>query len=213
MNAVTINNINIKNPDEWKYNKLTTVKGADGKDVTTTELLHTGMQRFNGADNRMVYSYSLYDNPDKNVKYAGDFVHYNGKNAVVLDNTSKGYGYTANITVNAQPVDDLMLMLAYTHTESKEVSGLPGSDPISTWQGLNTIDGSNYVDAQRSQYVVPDKVIASGLLHPLQTQRPASRHTPESVLFRLFFRRLQLLLHQRHERRRHQQRPDVYSER
>ena len=54
-----------------------------------------------------------------------------------------------------------MLMLAYTHTESKEVSGLPGSDPISTWQGLNTIDGSNYVDAQRSQYVVPDKVIAS----------------------------------------------------
>ena len=161
VNAVTINNINIKNPDEWKYNKLTTVKGADGKDVTTTELLHTGMQRFNGADNRMVYSYSLYDNPDKNVKYAGDFVHYNGKNAVVLDNTSKGYGYTANITVNAQPVDDLMLMLAYTHTESKEVSGLPGSDPISTWQGLNTIDGSNYVDAQRSQYVVPDKVIAS----------------------------------------------------
>lgn len=161
VNAVIINNINIKNPDEWKYNKLTTVKGADGKDVTTTELLHTGMQRFNGADNRMVYSYSLYDNPDKNVKYAGDFVHYNGKNAVVLDNTSKGYGYTANITVNAQPVDDLMLMLAYTHTESKEVSGLPGSDPISTWQGLNTIDGSNYVDAQRSQYVVPDKVIAS----------------------------------------------------
>ena len=55
----------------------------------------------------------------------------------------------------------MMLMLAYTHTESKEVSGLPGSDPISTWQGLNTIDGSNYVDAQRSQYVVPDKVIAS----------------------------------------------------
>ena len=45
VNAVTINNINIKNPDEWKYNKLTTVKGADGKDVTTTELLHTGMQR------------------------------------------------------------------------------------------------------------------------------------------------------------------------
>ena len=33
-----------------------------------------------------------------------------------------------------------MLMLAYTHTESKEVSGLPGSDPISTGQGLNTIE-------------------------------------------------------------------------
>ena len=28
--GVTINNINIKNPDEWKYNKLTTVKGGVG---------------------------------------------------------------------------------------------------------------------------------------------------------------------------------------
>ena len=97
---------------------------------------------------------------------------------VVLDNTSKGYGYTANITVNAQPVDDLMLMLAYTHTESKEVSGLPGSDPISTWQGLNTIDGSNYVDAQRSQYVVPDKVIASvGYYIPFRHKACFAAHT------------------------------------
>ena len=161
VNAVTMNNINVKNTEEWKYNKLTTTKGPDGKDVTTTEVLHTGMQRFNGADNRMIYSYSLYNNPDKNVKYAGDFVRYNGKNAVVLDNTSKGYGYTANITVNAQPVDNLGMMFAYTHTESNELSGLPGNDPISTWQGLNTIDGSNFSTVQRSQYVVPDKVIAS----------------------------------------------------
>ncbi|WP_300704234.1 TonB-dependent receptor [Bacteroides sp.] len=161
INAVTINNINIQNPDAWKYNKVTTTKGPDGKDVNTTELLHTGMQRFNGADNRMIYSYSPISNTDKNVKYTGDYVYYSGKNAVVMDNTSKGYGYTANITVNAQPVDNLMAMLAYTHTESKELSGLPGSDPVSTWTNLNTIDGPNFVDAQRSQYVVPDKVIAS----------------------------------------------------
>lgn len=161
INGVTISNINIQNSDAWKYNKVTTVKGADGKDVSITELMHTGMQRFNGADNRMIYSYSLYNNPDKNVKYTGDYVYYGGKNVVVLDNTSKGYGYTANITVNAQPVDNLMAMLAYTHTESKEISGLPGSDPVSTWTNLNTIDGPNYAMSQRSQYVVPDKVIAS----------------------------------------------------
>lgn len=157
INAVTINNVNIQNPDAWKYNKVTSAQDAKDK----TELLHTGMQRFNGADNRMVYSYSLFNNTDKNVKYTGDYVYYGGKNAVVMDNTSKGYGYTANITVNAQPVDNLMAMLAYTHTESKELSGLPGSDPVSTWTNLNTIDGPNFVDAQRSQYVVPDKVIAS----------------------------------------------------
>ncbi len=127
VNAVVINNINIKDPVANKW------------------------ERFNGADNRYIYPSDYY------------YQKVDGKvaNAVVLDNTSKGWGYTANITLNAQPVKDLNLMLAYTHTESKEVSGLPGSDPVSTWQGLLTIDGPNFGTTQRSRYVVPDKVIAS----------------------------------------------------
>lgn len=104
-------------------------------------------ERFNGADDRRIYP--------------ADYQYVKGTNAVVLDNTSKGYGYTANITVNTQPFDNLMVLLAYTHTESKEISGLPGNDPVSTWQNLYTVDGPNFGDVQRSQYVVPDKVIAS----------------------------------------------------
>ena len=121
INAVTTRNINIKGSEGW--------------------------QRFNGADNRLIYP--------------ADYQYNKGYNAVVMTNTSKGYGYTANITVNSQPVENLNIMLAYTHTESKEVSGLPGSDPVSTWQSMNTIDGPNFATMQRSAYVVPDKVIAS----------------------------------------------------
>ena len=119
--AVTLENINIKDPSNWEH--------------------------FNGADNRLIYP--------------SDYTYVSGKNAVVLTNTSKGHGYTANVTVNAQPVEDLNMMLAYTHTESKETSGLPGSDPVSTWQGMLTIDGPNFATVQRSRYVVPDKVIAA----------------------------------------------------
>lgn len=157
INAVTINNINIKKFDDWKYLKIT--KDAEGN--VSNDLIHTGMQHFNGADNRIVYSYSPYNKSDKNVQYTSDFAHYNGKNAVILDNTSKGHGYTFNLTVNAQPVENLSTMVAYTHTESKEVTGMPGNDPVSTWQGLMTIDGPNFGTVQRSRYVVPDKVIAS----------------------------------------------------
>jgi len=121
INAVTLENINIKDPSNWEH--------------------------FNGADNRLIYP--------------SDYAYVSGKNAVVLTNTSKGHGYTANVTVNAQPVEDLNMMLAYTHTESKEISGLPGSDPVSTWQGMLTIDGPNFATVQRSRYVVPDKVIAA----------------------------------------------------
>lgn len=104
--------------------------------------------RFNGADNRLIYpaNYEYYDNIS---------------DACVLVNTSKGHGWTGNITMNATPIDNLDLMLAYTHTESKEVSGMPGSNATSAWTNLFTIDGPNFVTVQRSQYVVPDKVIGS----------------------------------------------------
>lgn len=121
INAVTINNINIKDPSNW--------------------------ERFSGADDRYIYP--------------ADYAYIKGTNAVMLDNTSKGYGYTANITVNAQPIDKLNVMLAYTHTESKEVSGMPGNDPVSTWQGLHSVNGPNFSGTQRSQYVIPDKLISS----------------------------------------------------
>ncbi len=103
--------------------------------------------RFSGVDNRLIY-------PGKGLINAG-------KNAPYLTNTTEGYGYIGNITVNAEPIKGLNVMAAYTRTESKEISGLPGSDPLSTWQGLYTVDGPNYATLQRSQYVVPDKVIAS----------------------------------------------------
>lgn len=107
-----------------------------------------GWERFNGVDNRLIYPESKG-------------LINKGKNAPYLTNTTKGYGYIANVTVNAEPVKDLRLMAAYTFTESKEISGLPGSDPLSTWQGLITVDGPNFATLQRSQYVMPHKVIAS----------------------------------------------------
>ena len=123
INAVYMRNVNIKDP------------------------VADGWQRFNGADNRLIYP--------KNYQY------YSGKNAIMLDNTSKGYGYTANITVNAEPIPRLKLMAAYTHTESKEVSGLPGSDPVSAWQGVLSVEGANFCSAQRSVFVTPDQITAS----------------------------------------------------
>ncbi len=128
---------------EFMFNKVVSGVTIDNINIDNT----MSWKRFRGADNRLIYP--------------SNFALNKGKNAVVLTNTNKGYGYTANITLNAQPVRNLDIMLAYTMTESKEVSGLPGSDPVSTWQGLITIDGPNFGTVQRSQYVVPHRLIAS----------------------------------------------------
>lgn len=99
---------------------------------------------------------------DNRYNYTGNF-RYNGisSGASVLTNTSKGYGWTLNFTLNAEPIKDLHLMAAYTHTVVKEVSGMPGNDPYSTWSNAYTINGGNEVRLQNSQYVIPDRVIAS----------------------------------------------------
>ena len=103
-------------------------------------------ERFSGADRRLIY-------PDNYT--------YTKTPAFVLTNTHKGYGWTANLTVNATPIENLDIMAAYTHTVMKEISGMPGSNANSAWQGLYTVDGPNLAKLQNSQYVTPDRLIAS----------------------------------------------------
>ncbi|SNU12364.1 Outer membrane receptor proteins, mostly Fe transport [Prevotellaceae bacterium KH2P17] len=104
--------------------------------------------RLSGADDRMLYPSSMR--------------YYNNiSDACVLTNTHKGYGYTFNLTTNLEPIEDLHIMAAYTHTVMKEISGMPGSNASSAWSGLYTVDGPNYGKVQNSAYVIPDRIIAS----------------------------------------------------
>ena len=103
---------------------------------------------FKGSDNRYIYP-------------ALDDIKYNKQNAFVLTNTSEGWGAIANITVTSEPVKDLNLMFAYTKTESKEISGMPGSQASSAYGNLVSVNGPHAPEVQRSQYVIPNKVIGS----------------------------------------------------
>ncbi len=105
-------------------------------------------QRFSGSDDRYIYP------PSSEITYTS-------RNAYVLTNNSEGWGAIGNITVNAEPVKDLRLMAAYTYTESQEISGMPGSNAASAYNGLLEVNGPHLPDLQRSQYVVPSKAIAS----------------------------------------------------
>ncbi|MFA9391859.1 MAG: carboxypeptidase regulatory-like domain-containing protein [Prolixibacteraceae bacterium] len=105
-------------------------------------------QRFSSSDNRYIY-------PESGT------LSNNGKNAYVLANSSEGWGAIGNIIVTAEPVKNLNVMVAYTLTESKEISGMPGSNAASAYNGLIAVDGPHLPTVQRSQYVVPSKAIAS----------------------------------------------------
>jgi hypothetical protein len=108
-----------------------------------------GFARFNGVDNRPIYP-------------AG---YRTGTKAFVLENTSKGYGWSANVTLNMQPIESLSLMAAYTHTVNKEITGMPGSAAESAFTYVPTVEGPNYIGLHNSQYVTPDRIVASATHH------------------------------------------------
>lgn len=105
-------------------------------------------QKLSGSDDRYIYP-ALAQRT------------FNNRNAYMLTNTSEGWGAIFNISATAQPVKNLNLMAAYTWTESKEVTGMPGSNAASAYQGIPTVNGPHLPIAQRSQYVVPHRVIGS----------------------------------------------------
>ena len=116
--------------------------------------------RFDGPDNRV--NYRLLVDEEGNSNYT-----YGSHTAYVLTNSKEGYGYTINAAISATPFKNFDIRAAYTHTESKEISGMPGSAANSAYSGLYSIDGPTFVNLQRSQYVIPDKITASvGYMFP-----------------------------------------------
>ncbi len=113
-----------------------------------------GFTRFNGVDNRPIYQ-------DYIQQYEKDGKMTNMPAAYVLENTNRGYGYSGTVSISMRPVSGLNLYAAYTHTVSKEVTGMPGSNASSVLNYMGTIYGPNDPGVHNSQYVTPDRVIAS----------------------------------------------------
>ena len=108
-----------------------------------------GFARFNGVDNRPIYPTGYHTNTS----------------AFVLENTSRGYGWIGNVTLNTQPTEWLDFTAAYTHTVSKNVTGMPGSNAESAFTYVPTVEGPNHIRLHNSQYVTPDRLMASATIH------------------------------------------------
>ena len=130
---------------EGIYNK--TINGVTISDWSIPNV--GGFARFNGVDNRPIYPAGYRTNTK----------------AFVLENTSKGYGWSANVTLNARPAEWISVMAAYTHTVAKDLTGMPGSNPESAFTYVPTVEGPNNIKLHNSQYTTPDRLVASLTAH------------------------------------------------
>ncbi len=108
-----------------------------------------GFARFNGADARPIFPEGFQQ----------------GKSLYVLENTSKGYGFTGSVTINAEPTKNISLMAAYTHTIKKELTSLPGSSASSVLNYVSTVQGPNAMLLHNGANVRPHRFIANATIH------------------------------------------------
>jgi len=108
-----------------------------------------GFARFNGVDNRPIYPTGFRTNTK----------------AFMLENTSRGYGWQASVSLNASPAQWIDLMAAYTHSVTKEVTSMPGSAAESAFTYVPTTEGPNNIKLHNSPNNVPDRIIASATIN------------------------------------------------
>ena len=128
---------------EYTYSRNINTVNLDNYDWQNPD---DSWDRLAGADNRYLYP--------SNFKYTKRDAH-------VLTNNHRGYGWTASLQLTAEPVKNLYLTAAYTHTVNKEVTGMPGSNASSAWKYLYTVNGPNVLELRNSSTTTPDRVIAN----------------------------------------------------
>ena len=143
------------------------VEGIYGKNINAVSLTDWsvpevgGFARFNGVDDRPIYP----------ANYRGTFVSpTTGKRTsmptcFVLTNNSKGYSWSGVISLNTTPAEWINISASYTHQVSKEITGMPGSDASSAFYYVPCVEGPNNIKLHNSQYVTPDRVVASATIN------------------------------------------------
>lgn len=173
-----------KMPQAWKsslafdailpWGIKATIEGIYNKDINTAFFMNRGLKDpapLNIAgypDNRLIYAYTTattnFDKYYQVVNNAGSIITTgsgNGVSPIVLENRKGGYYYSVTAKLEKRFDNGLSAMVAYTHSEAKNLVDGGGDQASSAWNGNPNVNGANSAELSYASYVVPDKIIAS----------------------------------------------------
>lgn len=178
----TIISDDFKMPQSWKSSiaidaKLPwgvkgTLEGLYNSDINTAFFVNTGLKGgvpLNIAgypDNRIVYPSATKDKYYQLINSAGTAVTTaagtgNGVSPIVLTNEKGGYYASVTAKLEKSFENGFYGMIAYTHSEAKNLVDGAGDQAASAWNGNANVNGANSVEKSYTSYVTPDKVIAN----------------------------------------------------
>jgi hypothetical protein len=170
---------NFKFPQVWRSNlavdkslpwgMVGTIEAIFTKDINAVFIRDANLSnpiRNIDGDGRPQFSQTFYANPTPPTAagdplYAGRRVNPLIGQALVIDNTNKGYA--ASITAQLQKTftKGFYASLAYTRTESQDANGQSASTASSVFTGYSVVGNPNTVQTSYSANYAPHRVIAS----------------------------------------------------
>jgi len=174
----TIISKNFKMPQSWKSSiafdaKLPwglkgTIEAIYNKDINTAFFVNEGLQApanmaIDGVtDNRLIYPNA---NVDKyyNLQTNGIITvgAGSGVSPIVLENRKGGYYWSATAKIEKAFNNGFAGMIAYTHSEAKNLVDGSGDQASSAWNGNPNVNGANSPELSYAGYVTPNKIISS----------------------------------------------------
>jgi len=174
----TIISDNFKMPQSWKSSvafdaKLPwglkgTLEGIYNKDINTAFFVNEGLQAPSNMgiegviDNRLIYPNA---NVDKyyNLQTNGIITPGagSGVSPIVLENRKGGYYWSATAKLEKAFSNGFAAMIAYTHSEAKNLVDGSGDQAASAWNGNANVNGANSPELSYASYVTPNKIISS----------------------------------------------------
>lgn len=80
-------------------------------------------------------------------------------NAIVLDNTSKGYSYSLSLQLQKNFDFGLYGSLSYTYTDAKDITSSPGSQAASAYNGNQIVNDPNNPTLSYTNFLVKHRVV------------------------------------------------------
>jgi len=146
------------------YNIIMTVEGIYTKDINAVFHRNANLKAPIGVwagDGRVRYSGDdagtravRYLNPDGSVKFQVS-------DAIVLDNTSKGWSASLSVLFRKDFTRDFTAMLGYNYGPSYDLTSSPGSVAFSTWSGNQVVGDPNAPVVSYSNNQLLHRVIGS----------------------------------------------------
>jgi Carboxypeptidase regulatory-like domain len=170
---------NFKMPQTWKsslafdaklpYGIKGTVEGIYNKDFNTAFFVNEGLKGaanlnlFTGyPDYRLIYPTTnaakyYYTQTNGVIKPTGTA----GVSPIVLENRKGGYYWSATAKLEKTFDKGFAAMIAYTHSEAKNLVDGAGDQASSAWNGNANVNGANSPELSYTSYVTPNKLISA----------------------------------------------------